>query len=409
MRILLAVPPAAVEAALLGRFARADAGATVVRRCVDLADLLAAAASGLAVDAVVVSASVRHLDREAVVALHAHGLRVVVVADRVDDGRQWGADAVVESDPDAVLKALRSPQPRPDPDAAELTQPGPSTRRRAPGRLVAVWGPAGAPGRTTVAVTLADETVRLGISTLLADADTYGASVAVRLGLLDDLSGLAAACRLSAAGRLDVQSLLRASVMVDSGVQVLTGLPRPDRWNQLRPAALDGVWAVARQVAAVTVVDCGFGLERPVEAQFDPTLPVRDGATLATLAAADVVVCVGRLDPVGLVRLLRDLPTAGEAAPTARCVVVLVGSGRRGARGPDGPAARRLLEERAGAADVVLVPDDRAAVEAAHWAGRTLAESSPGSPARSALADLAAELAGVAPRRGRRRRLRRTA
>ena len=42
------------------------------------------------------------------------------------------------------------------------------------GRLVAVWGPTGAPGRTTVATYLACELAGLGVSTVLADADTYG-------------------------------------------------------------------------------------------------------------------------------------------------------------------------------------------------------------------------------------------
>lgn len=420
MQILLAVPDVAVEAALLGRFGRADAGVTVVRRCVDLADLLAAAGSGVAADAVVVSASVRHLDRDAVAALHARGLRVVVVSDPpggepsgpTAEGRRWGADGVIGPDPDDVLQALRSPrahrEPAPDRTGGTGRRPE-GSRAAAEGRLVAVWGPTGAPGRTTVAVTLADEAARLGIATLLADADTYGAAVAVRLGLLDDLSGLAAACRLAATGRLDPVAMARTAVALDSGVRVLTGLPLADRWSELRPGALDEVWSVARQLAAVTVADCGFGLERPIESQFDPTLPLRDGATLATLAAADTVVCVGRLEPVGLVRLLRHLPAVLDVTPTAHPVIALVGAGRRAVRDPDATDARRLLAERLGLTDVVVVPDDREAVTAAHWSGRTLAEAAPGSPARAALADLAARLAGVAPRRARRLRLRRTA
>ena len=62
---------------------------------------------------------------------------------------------------------------------------------------MAVWGPTGAPGRTTVAVGLADEAARLGISTLLVDADVYGGVVAQVLGLLDESPGLAGAARLA--------------------------------------------------------------------------------------------------------------------------------------------------------------------------------------------------------------------
>lgn len=414
MRLLLAVPDPTIEAALLGRFARADAGAVVVRRCVDLADLLAAAASGVPADAAVVSAQLRHLDRDAVAALHARGLRVVVVPGTTEEGEpapgtgRWGVDAVAGPDPDAVLLALRSAGSAPA-GMSLLTGPADAGLDRPGGRLVAVWGPGGAPGRTTVAVSVADEAARLGVATLLADGDTYGPSVALRLGLLDDLSGLAAACRLAGAGRLDAEQLARTSVTLDSGLRVLTGLARPERWTELRPAALDDVWAVARDLATLTVVDCAAGLERSLEAQLDPALPVRDGATVATVAAADTVLCVGRLDPVGLVRLLRDLPTLRDAAPTAELVAVLVGAGRRRGSGADADDARRLLTERVGVTDVVLVPDDRSGAEAALWAGRTLAEQAPSSPARAGLADLAARLVGVAPRRARRLRVRRSA
>lgn len=419
MRVLLAIPDPGVEAAILRRCGRADAGATVVRRCVDLADLMAAAGAGTPADAVVVAASLRHLDRDAVASLHRRGLRVVIVADSVAGPgtgpagppggaeTRLGADAVVAPDPEDVLAAVRAPSLSRAASPHDPETPGatvPCAEASVQGRLVAVWGPTGAPGRTTVAVTVADEVARLGLPAVLADADTYGASVAIRLGLLDDLSGLAAACRTAATGRLDRAGLARSAVSLDSGLRVLSGLPRSDRWSELRPAALDQVWAVARTSAAVTVVDCGFGLEQAAEAQFDPSVPLRDGATLATLAAADTVVCVGRTDPVGLVRLLRDLPAVRSAAPTAELVGVLVAPGRD--RPGDVDGARRLLAERAGLHDVVVVPEDRAAVASAHRAGRTLGEAAVGSPARLALSDLAARLAGVTPRRSRRLRLR---
>ena len=51
------------------------------------------------------------------------------------------------------------------------------------GQLTAVWGPFGAPGVTTVEVNLAAESALDGYRTLLIDANTYGAAVAVQLGL----------------------------------------------------------------------------------------------------------------------------------------------------------------------------------------------------------------------------------
>jgi hypothetical protein len=53
---------------------------------------------------------------------------------------------------------------------------------------------------------------------------------------------------------------------------------------------------------------------------------------------------------------------------------------------------RDALARYAGISDPVLVPDDRAALDAALLAGRTLTEAAPASPARLALARLAVEL-----------------
>ena len=72
-----------------------------------------------------------------------------------------------------------------------------------------MWGPTGGPGRTTVAVGVSDEAARLGVNSLLVDADVYGGVVAQVLGLLDESPGIAAACRLASNGTLDVSELSR--------------------------------------------------------------------------------------------------------------------------------------------------------------------------------------------------------
>jgi Mrp family chromosome partitioning ATPase len=98
---------------------------------------------------------------------------------------------------------------------------------RGPGTLLAVWGPAGAPGRTTIALGLADAFARRGLSTLLLDADPYGGSVATLTGLLDEAPGLAAACRAANAGRLDISRLAECCRTVGGDLRVLTGLSDP--------------------------------------------------------------------------------------------------------------------------------------------------------------------------------------
>ncbi len=67
---------------------------------------------------------------------------------------------------------------------------------------------------------------------------------------------------------------------------------------------------------------------------------------------------------------------------------------------------RAALERYAGVRDAVLVPYDREGCDRALLLGRTLPEAVPGSPARLALAGLAAEVGeGILPsvRRSRRR------
>jgi Flp pilus assembly CpaE family ATPase len=273
--------------------------------------------------------------------------------------------------------------------------------------VVAVWGPTGAPGRTTVAVGVADELSRLGTSTLLVDADVYGGVIAQMLGLLDESPGLAGAARLAAAGNLDSAGLVRLAWTVRPQLRVLTGLARADRWPELRPRAVTSVLAEARRLAAVTVVDCAFSLEDDEELSFDTAAPRRNGATLAILEAADMVLCVSGADPVALQRSIRALGELRDALPDVEPVLVV----NQVRRGPVPGDPRReiaeALERFAGREVRFFLPADRRATDAALAAGRTLAEVAAASPLRAELRALAATVGDVALPAGRRRVLRR--
>jgi Mrp family chromosome partitioning ATPase len=117
--------------------------------------------------------------------LAAAGLVVVGVAPAGDEDserrlRQLGLDHVgADADPPATLvdltRAALAADPAPTPPAAD---PPPPADGETPHTLVAVWGPKGATGRTTVAVNLAFEAAPLVGEVLLVDADTYGGAVA---------------------------------------------------------------------------------------------------------------------------------------------------------------------------------------------------------------------------------------
>jgi hypothetical protein len=164
--------------------------AQVVHRCYDLGDLLAVAAAGQA-EAAIVAAGTRWLDRDALGRLAAAGLAVVGVAAGGDEAserrlRQLGLlQVAAEGDPPDVLvdraRAALAAEPTADdePPAPSQVPPQVDTEPGTDARhvLAAVWGPKGAPGRTTVAVNLAFEAAA-GREVLLVDADTYGGAVA---------------------------------------------------------------------------------------------------------------------------------------------------------------------------------------------------------------------------------------
>jgi Mrp family chromosome partitioning ATPase len=338
--VLAAVTGASWEAALVAGLERTPTGITVVRRCVDLADLLAAASTGTA-RAALLSAELRRLDRDALARLAAARVAVVGLFSPGDEEaetrlRQLGVVHVLSADSPATeisvavsaalgeqdvdadraatgwsqpLEALPHGDAPADPGA--VVEPG-------TGRLVAVWGPTGAPGRTTVAVNVAAELAASGVPTLLADADVYGGVVAQVLGFLDEAPGLAAVARLANNGQLDLAALAAAAPLAGPNLRVLTGISRADRWPELRPSALEQVWALARSLAAVTVVDVGFCLEQDEELSFDTAAPRRNGATLATLDAADTVLAVGAADPVGCNGWCVASPSCVRPSP-ARC------------------------------------------------------------------------------------------
>ncbi|MGO0575147.1 AAA family ATPase [Ornithinimicrobium panacihumi] len=303
------------------------------------------------------------------------------------------------ADPSERSPGARSDQPPGEPFDGAETDVFSTGEEHGRGEVIAVWGPVGSPGRTTVAVNLAAELAADPTRpVLLVDADTYGASVAQVLGVLDEVPGVAAAARAADQGGLDRAALAELAPEIRPGLRVLTGLPRSERWPELRDVALADVLECCRQLAAWTVVDMASPLEQDEELSFDTVAPRRNGAALTALEAADKVVVVGTGDPVGLQRLVRGLDQVGPHSVAERTVVVTrVRPGPVG-REPD-RRIREALERYAGVRSAHLVPEDQDALDAALLQGSTLQEVRPRSAARLALVDLAAQVSGR-PREG---------
>ena len=304
-------------------------GIVVLKRCVDVDDLLASAAAGQA-QVAVLGLEAPGLDAGAVDLLRQHGVRplAVVAAGLMEAGRaraaRVGIHALVADDRLADLPDLVTADPTPPPAVLPAPPPVPGGPPPLPGpvaggRVVAVWGPTGAPGRTTVAAGIAGELARRRLRTILVDADPYGGSVAQHLGILDEISGVLAAARLSTGGTLE-ERFTSVQRGVDAALSVVTGLPRADRYVEVRAGVVEHLLEVAARQAQV-VVDTGFGLED--DGLDYAARPARNQMTLDALEAADEVVVVGAADPPGLSRLARALVEVRELHPALPLRVVV--------------------------------------------------------------------------------------
>lgn len=417
-RILTALEPEQ-ESSLVARLGGLR-DVDLVRRCPDLADLVAASAAGLA-DVAIVSASLRGLDRDALAQVRADGVQIVGLSVTEHDERrlrQFGIAQIVAADCtteelDRALRAHVRPAVPADPEAgwaaleagldpreAELALTPPADVADdngegvnvGSGRIVAIWGPTGSPGRTTIATNLAAELTLQGHTVLLIDADTYAASVGQHLGLLDEAPGIAAAARAAELGTLDLPVLARLAPTVDPGFRVLTGLPSAARWPEVRADSLSHTLTLARSLVDITVIDCGFCLEDDEDLSYDTRAPRRNAATLTALTAADDIIAVGSGDPVGLQRLVRALADLEAAVGTAPTVIVNRVRSSVAGMSPE-RAVAETLERFASVRVDHIVPDDRAALDRALLAGRLLHDVAPKSPARNRIRTIANELA----------------
>jgi MinD-like ATPase involved in chromosome partitioning or flagellar assembly len=412
--VLVAASGAGWETRALEELATSGPLVVLLKRCVDLHDLLASATTGEARVALV-SASLPGLDLDSVSRLREAGVATVIVtagpdpsADEREHARRLGVEQVV---PGSALEGLEEVVLLAGAEAAATSAPSSLTadsaedtaEERGTGRLVVVWGPAGSPGRTTLSVNLAAELAHRGKSTLLLDADPYGGAVAQHLGILDEVSGILAAARLANAGRLDGDRLEAIARLAGPGLRVLTGLPRADRWNEVRERAFTNLLDLVRRAEPYAVVDTGFSLEKGPGDPFVVSTPERNGMTLTALGSADELLVVGSADPVGLARLARGLVDLLEAAPP--CPVRVVVNRTRPSLGWAERDVRQMVEGFTTPASVHFLPDDRAAADRALMAGRSLVETGD-SALRRAVALVADAVAGS--RTGERRMWRRT-
>ncbi|HWM35304.1 MAG TPA: regulator [Pseudolysinimonas sp.] len=383
-------------------------GHAVVLRCSG-ADELAARVPSARPQAVLVAARPQYLSAALVTACDTGGVPLVVIAEGAEQQRHARALGVVDAVTGPVAWATLMPDAGPAPaqpqvPAAPLRDPSRAPRR---GRVITVWGPHGAPGRTSLAIAIAAELADAGLTVALGDADTQAASIDPALGLLDEAPGFAAACRLAGTGALTVSEFERVAEWArtgHTGFWVLTGLGRPSRWPEVGASRVEGVLEAARSWVDVLVLDTAASIEQDEELSSDVAGPRRNAAAIAALRGADQVVAVAAADPIGLARYLRAHAELLELAAPDR-VLTVVNKVRSSAIGlnPHGQVSQTLARF-GGVSDPVLVPWDPGAFDAAVLGGRPLRDAAPRSPARLAVRALVRDrlLPGEPSARGRR-------
>jgi Mrp family chromosome partitioning ATPase len=251
-------------------------------------------------------------------------------------------------------------------------------RKSAPAPLLAVWGSAGAPGATSLAIGLSHELAK-SRPVVLLDADFVAPSVSELLGLPGDHSGLLGALRVARNDSPQWESLLGCATPFgdSSSLQVLSGI-RPGGLGRLEAGAMSALieTVLAAGVAVVVDTKCALGT-----AEHTPEKTAVD----AVLRCARQVFWVSRSTDLGVSRLVRDWNLLSEMTDGAGHSILLRASDR-----PDGVGFTQASEAvwgLTGCLDIRSLPNSQSPLYGA-WLARLLGEGR-GQDSRGASPDRA--------------------
>ena len=339
---LLAAPDLALETELVAQAPQFDL--RIVRRCLDAADLMGAAAVEPQLP-IVVTPGLPRLTRDLVSRLGAERLLIGIAVDQrcVEQLLHLGISTyVVPRSPastlhdicSALLAGTAALESRPHqgvwstgawPCVAKaptaVPEPRYHERMRARGSVLSVWGPPGSPGRTTTAMMLGRLLAAGGRSVCLIDADTTAPSMLQLCGLVESASGLVVACRFAERDSLDAARLAKTMLRIADRLCVLGGIGHPEQWADVRASALSGVIQACRSACDATIVDLGFGLED--EGAVSPLALGRFQAATAALTDSDAMLAVVESSDLGLTRFLQHRPSYSGRIGLATAVAVV--------------------------------------------------------------------------------------
>ncbi|MGH2786568.1 MAG: AAA family ATPase [Actinomycetota bacterium] len=348
-------------------------------RCVDRIELLAALRGG-GIDAIVSVGAPAWFDAHSAREAAADGVRLVGVVSNPIEGDLLGplGAALVPADSsiEEILERCSANLPVIAPE-----EPRTATSR---GRLIAVWGPKGAPGRTTVAIELSAELAAVHEDTLLVDGDSYGGDVLQLLGVVDELPTIVWAARMAAKDELGAARLTMDFRRAGrEGPVILPGIPRSDLWADVSESGWSRLLEVARDAFLYTVCDVGFCIE-PDASPFAAGSG-RNRLALETLQAADHCVAVCRADPVGIKNFLWGYEGLRETVDPDKILVVV----NRVSPGEQREVAE-MLRRHTHKRPIACVPDRPQLLARAVGEGKAARELDPGSGIAAAMQTTAA-------------------
>lgn len=178
--------------------------------------------------------------------------------------------------------------------------------------VIAVSGPHGSTGKTTVAINLALELAAGRERVLLIDGDLRASAIANHFLLSDLPAGLPGAIRIASQNRFDLDQLERLSVEVKrSRLVIMPGFSAAPE-QEVSFDALRGILQVAKQSFSYTVIDLG---------SISTASSSAESFTEAVYTAADRRLFVCLADPIGIFRLLATEQKLMEVSPDSLLIV----------------------------------------------------------------------------------------
>ena len=247
------------------------------------------------------------------------------------------------------------------------------------GRVISVMGAGGSPGSTTVSIVTAALLADAGEHVMLVDADTYGPSIALHLGLVPEQSGLVAALRVARRPDADIQEVLGKGVSVRterSSMSVFTGIAGPESFPSVEPGLLGSLLGIAVAGKQTAVFDLASPIEKHPHEVTGGLM--RNGAAREVLGLSHHVVVVTRPTLLHTQRLVERWPRVLSLTHDAEISVFINAVSDRDR--PLVEQTREALWNLAGIRDPHVLPWDSTLVEGG---GRSLSPQTPFADALS--------------------------